>query len=223
MKELHAVIFDLDGVITDTAEYHYLAWKALAEELGISFDREFNEQLKGISRMESLEKILIKGGKENEFTYEEKEKLATQKNEHYKTLIKRITPNDLLPGIEAFLQEIKAANIKIGLASASKNAFSVIESLQVGNYFDTIVDAATVKNSKPDPEVFLKAADQLNVAYENCVGVEDAEAGVEAIKRAGMFAVGVGTKEAMAKADYIVNSTGELTLAKVKEKFLAAK
>lgn len=213
MKELKAVIFDLDGVITDTAEYHYLAWKQLGQELGIPFDREFNEQLKGVSRMESLEKILAYGNQSEAYTEEEKERLATKKNDLYKQLIQKITPEDLLPGIEHFLQEVKAANIKIGLASASKNAFAVIERLQVGHYFDTIVDAATVKNSKPDPEVFLKAADQLGVPYENCVGIEDAQAGVEAIKRAGMFAVGIGSEKQLAKADLIVESTSRLALA----------
>ncbi|WAA09303.1 beta-phosphoglucomutase [Fervidibacillus albus] len=210
MKEMKAVIFDLDGVITDTAEYHYLAWKQLGEELGIPFDRTFNEQLKGVSRMESLEKILAYGNKTNAYTVEEKEQFATKKNELYKQLIQKITPNDLLPGIEKFMQEVKEKGMKIGLASASKNAFTVIEKLEVGHYFDTIVDAATVKHSKPDPEVFLKAADQLGVPYESCVGVEDAQAGVEAIKRAGMFAVGVGNADQLAQADLVVSSTNEL-------------
>ncbi|WAA12511.1 beta-phosphoglucomutase [Fervidibacillus halotolerans] len=219
MKEIKAIIFDLDGVITDTAEYHYLAWKQLGEELGIPFDRTFNEQLKGVSRMESLERILAYGNKSNVYTMEEKEQFAEKKNEMYKQLIQKITPKDLLPGIENFMREIKENGIKIGLASASKNAFTVIERLGVGHYFDTIVDAATVKNSKPDPEVFLKAADQLNVPYENCVGVEDAQAGVEAIKRAGMFAVGVGNAEQLARADLVVSCTSDLKLDDIKRAF----
>jgi beta-phosphoglucomutase len=218
-KKVEAFIFDLDGVITDSAEHHYLAWKQLGEELGIPFDREFNEQLKGVSRMDSLERILALGNKQNDYTPEEKEALAAKKNEHYKELIKTITPNDVLPGILELLKEIKTHNIKIGLASASKNALFVIKRLGVGQYFNTIVDAATVVQGKPHPEIFLKAADSLDVPYENCIGVEDAEAGVEAIKGAGMFAVGVGTKEAMAKADMIVEGTSELRFDEIIARF----
>ncbi|WP_163151047.1 beta-phosphoglucomutase [Anoxybacillus sp. MB8] len=210
-KQLKAVIFDLDGVITDTAEYHFIAWKQLAEELGITFDRTFNEQLKGVSRMESLERILALGGQADRYTAAEKEALAHKKNEHYKQLIARMTPNDLLPGILDLLRELKRENVKIGLASASKNAFTVIERLQIGEYFDTIVDAAKIKHSKPHPEIFLTAAKQLQVDPSACVGVEDAQAGVAAIQAANMFAVGVGDKEALKEADYIVETTAELT------------
>jgi beta-phosphoglucomutase len=220
MKELRAMIFDLDGVITDTAEYHYLAWKQLAEELGIPFDREFNEQLKGVSRMESLEKILARGNRQNAYTPEEKERLATKKNEHYKQLIGRITPADLLPGIPEFLKEVKGAGVKIALASASKNAPFVIERLQIGHYFDAMVDAATIKNSKPHPEIFLRAGELLSVDPSECVGVEDAEAGIEAIKRAGMFAVGVGTPEAMHQADLSFSSTRDLDFPRIRQAFL---
>lgn len=219
MSELQAVIFDLDGVITDTAEYHFLAWRELGKELGIEIDRKFNEQLKGVSRMESLERILAHGNKQGSLSEEEKEYYATKKNDHYKELIKQVTPKDLLPGIESFLKDIKQAGIKIGLASASKNAFAVIESLQVGHYFDTIVDAALVKNSKPDPEVFLKAADQLNVSYTACMGVEDAEAGVAAIKSAGMFAVGIGSEEDLGEADIVLSSTELLNFEQLRKAF----
>ncbi|CUA79114.1 beta-phosphoglucomutase [Anoxybacillus suryakundensis] len=210
-KQLNAVIFDLDGVITDTAEYHFIAWKQLAEELGITFDRAFNEQLKGVSRMESLERILALGDQADRCTMAEKEALAHKKNEHYKQLIARMTPDDLLPGMLDLLRELKRQNVKIGLASASKNAFTVIERLQIGAYFDTIVDAAKVKNSKPHPEIFLTAAKQLRVDPSTCIGVEDAQAGVAAIKAANMFAIGVGDKEALKEADYIVETTADLT------------
>ncbi|RSK26441.1 beta-phosphoglucomutase [Bacillus sp. HMF5848] len=223
MANIQAFIFDLDGVITDTAEHHYLAWKQLAEENGITFDREFNEQLKGVNRMDSLDLILKRGGRENDFTPEEKEALATKKNDQYKQLITGITPEDILPGVLQLLKDIKAAGIKVGLASASKNAFAVIDSLGVREYFDYMVDAATVEKGKPHPEVFLKAAENLGVDPADCVGVEDAEAGVEAVKAAGMFAVGVGTPEAMAKADYIVTNTADLSLATIQEKYTAAK
>lgn len=212
---IEAVIFDLDGVITDTAEYHYLAWKQLGEELDIPFDREFNETLKGVSRTDSLERILTLGGKQDAFTAQEKEALATKKNDHYVTLIQHISEQDLLPGIIAFLDEIRATGLKIGMASASKNALTVVEALGVRHYFDDIVDAATVAQSKPHPEVFLRAAEALGVAPERCIGVEDAAAGITAIHAAGMYAVGVGSETTLHEADYRVDSTDLLSLEQI--------
>ncbi|MCK2156313.1 MULTISPECIES: beta-phosphoglucomutase [Exiguobacterium] len=212
---IEAVIFDLDGVITDTAEYHYLAWKQLGEELDIPFDREFNETLKGVSRTDSLERILTLGGKQDAFTEQEKVALATKKNDHYVTLIQHISEQDLLPGIIAFLDEIRATGLKIGMASASKNALTVVEALGVRHYFDDIVDAATVAQSKPHPEVFLRAAEALDVAPERCIGVEDAAAGITAIHAAGMYAVGVGPETTLHEADYRVDSTDLLSLEQI--------
>jgi len=212
---IEAVIFDLDGVITDTAEYHYLAWKQLGEELDIPFDREFNETLKGVSRTDSLERILTLGGKQDAFTAQEKEALATKKNDHYVTLIQHISEQDLLQGIIAFLDEIRATGLKIGMASASKNALTVVEALGVRHYFDDIVDAATVAQSKPHPEVFLRAAEALGVAPERCIGVEDAAAGITAIHAAGMYAVGVGPETTLHEADYRVDSTDLLSLEQI--------
>ena len=212
---IEAVIFDLDGVITDTAEYHYLAWKQLGEDLDIPFDREFNETLKGVSRMDSLERILALGGKQNAFSEEEKLALAAKKNEHYVTLIQHISEQDLLPGIIAFLNEIRNAGLKIGMASASKNALMVVEALKVRHYFDDIVDAATVAQSKPHPEVFLRAAEALDVEPSRCIGVEDATAGITAIHAAGMYAVGVGPESALHEADYRVDSTDLLSLEQI--------
>jgi len=212
---IEAVIFDLDGVITDTAEYHYLAWKQLGEELDIPFDREFNETLKGVSRTDSLERILTLGGKQDAFTEQEKVALATKKNDHYVTLIQHISEQDLLPGIIAFLDEIRATELKIGMASASKNALTVVEALGVRHYFDDIVDAATVARSKPHPEVFLRAAEALDVAPERCIGVEDAAAGITAIHAAGMYAVGVGPEATLHEADYRVDSTDLLSLEQI--------
>ncbi|UYZ21978.1 beta-phosphoglucomutase [Mesobacillus jeotgali] len=214
---LKAFIFDLDGVITDTAEYHFLAWKALAEDLGITFTREDNEELKGVSRMDSLEKILELGGRSGDFSAQEKESLAEKKNEHYLTLIQNITPEDLLPAIKVLISDIKAKGLKLGLASASKNAFTVMESLGMKSEFDIIVDAKTVVNGKPHPEVFLRAAEMLGVEPEACIGVEDAAAGVKAIKSAGMFAVAVGPKESFENADIVYASTAELSLEKIVE------
>lgn len=218
-KMFQAVIFDLDGVITDTAEYHYLAWKTLAEELKIPFSREFNEELKGISRMDSLERILIHGGKNYDFTESEKASLADKKNDHYCMLIQNITPADILPGIQALLSEIKGSGLKIGLASVSKNAFTVVDALGLTGLFDVIVDAKTIKNSKPDPEVFLTAARLLQVEATTCIGIEDAAAGVEAIKAAGIFAIGIGSKETLSKADIVFENTAELSIKVINESY----
>ncbi|GGD03129.1 beta-phosphoglucomutase [Thalassobacillus devorans] len=215
MKEIRGVLFDLDGVITDTAEYHFEAWKKLAEELDIPFDREFNERLKGVGRMESLELILTHG--EKELSETEKDYFASKKNDHYKTMIANITPNDLLPGILEFMEEIKEAGIKTALASSSKNAQVVIERLEITHLLDEVVDAAKLERGKPDPEIFLKAAEQINEPATACAGVEDAQAGVDAIKEAGMFAVGVGSY--LKKADWIVEDTSQLKLKTLQAKF----
>ncbi len=222
-NKFEAVIFDLDGVITDTAEYHYLAWKQLSEELGIPLDREFNEKLKGISRMESLEIILAHGDRQNDFTQQEKEELATKKNAYYVELIKQITPDDLLPGILAFLKELKEAQIKIAMASMSKNAFTVTNSLGVMEYFDHIVDAATVAKSKPDPEVFLKAAEAISVSPENCIGIEDAAAGVTAIHDAGMYSIGIGDEKTLGHANTVLQSTEQLDLKTITQLYQTSK
>jgi beta-phosphoglucomutase len=220
-RPLKAFIFDLDGVITDTAEYHFLAWKALAEDLGITFTREDNEELKGVSRMDSLEKILAIGGRENDFSAEEKDALADKKNDHYLTLIQNITTEDLLPAIKDLISAIKANGLKLGLASASKNAFTVMESLGMKSEFDIIVDAKTVVNGKPHPEVFLRAAEMLGVEPEACIGVEDAAAGVQAIKSAGMYAVAVGPKESFENADLVYGSTAELSFEEIVKEYNA--
>jgi len=212
MKKFEAVIFDLDGIITDTAEYHYLAWKQLGEELGIPFDRKFNEALKGISRLDSLERILAFGKRQADFNSTEKAIMASKKNDYYVQLIQNISPNDVLPGIKQLLQDLRVAGYKIAMASASKNAFAVTTALALTDYFDHIVDAATVANSKPDPEVFLKAATAIGVAPQNCIGVEDAIAGVVAIKAAGMFAIAVGVEAGLNNANIVLPSTKNLTI-----------
>lgn len=210
-----AFIFDLDGVITDTAEYHFLAWKKLAEELGVSFDRQFNEQLKGISRMESLELILELEPSLLELPNAEKERLATQKNEHYLELIETLTPDAILPGIEDLLIKCQEQDMKIALGSASKNALKIVEKLGLVQYFDYIVDASKVKNGKPHPETFTTAADYLGIPYSVCIGLEDAAAGVEAVNKANMFSVGVGAVEHLSHADYLVGDTSELVFEEI--------
>ncbi|WP_274364239.1 beta-phosphoglucomutase [Paenibacillus thermotolerans] len=217
--KLEAVIFDLDGVIVDTAEYHYLGWKKLADELGVPFDKRINERLKGVDRMKSLNIVLEKS--ERTYTEDEKRTMADKKNRYYVESIGAISPSDILPGIEAFLRELKLRGIKTALASASKNAKPVIERLGIEPYLDVVVDVAKIAKGKPDPEIFMTAAEQLKVPLRNCAGVEDAEAGIEAIKAAGMFAVGVGSPEAMHKADWRVDGTDNLTLDALLERFRA--
>ncbi len=202
MKQYKAVIFDLDGVITDTARYHYLAWKRLAESQGVPFDEAFNEHLKGIDRMGSLDLILAQSPRA--FSDDEKLALATEKNEHYKELIATMSPDDLLPGAVAALDACRAQGLRIGLASVSKNAFTVLERLGITDKFDYVVDAATIARGKPDPEIFLKAARELGVAAADCFGVEDAVAGVASIKAAGMYAVGVGDAGILTQADVVI-------------------
>ncbi|MDO0918708.1 MULTISPECIES: beta-phosphoglucomutase [unclassified Enterococcus] len=205
-------VFDLDGVITDTAKYHYIAWKELAAEIGIEIDLKFNEQLKGISRMDSLERILTLGNKNDAYTEVEKEALATKKNTHYVQLLQSLTPDDLLPGVKTFLGEAKAKNIPCAIASASKNAPFILDKLGVMQDFDTIVDPATLKKGKPDPEIFIQAALALGIEPAEAVGFEDAQAGIDGIKAAGMYAVGVYSGEELHGADVIVEKLTDLNI-----------
>lgn len=217
---IQAVIFDLDGVITDTAEHHYLAWKSIADTLHINFTREFNENLKGVSRMDSLKLLLSQAEVEIKLTDDQLMQLAEQKNEIYQQLIESITPNDILPGINEFIAELQQQGIKTAIASASKNAFTVIDHLQLSHAFEVIVDARTIKNSKPDPEVFLEAASLLGVDPHHCIGIEDAVAGVQAIKSAEMFAVAIGRSEAFIHADMVLPNTKGLSLDKVQGAYI---
>jgi len=218
-SKIKAIIFDLDGVITDTAEFHYIAWKNLANRIGIDFDRTFNENLKGISRMESLELILEQGGMTDRFSEAEKMALATEKNNEYVGLINHITPADILPGILDFLQELKGRGIKTAIASASKNAPAIVEKLELRHFFDYIADAGAIPNPKPAPDIFLVSAAFLEAHPSECVGIEDAAAGVEAIKAAHMMAVGIGAAEHLGGADLILDQTAELSLERISNAF----
>lgn len=197
-----AVIFDLDGVITDTARFHFLAWKQMAKRIGIEIDEEFNESLKGVDRMGSLERILARGKKT--CSDSEKRALADEKNEDYKELIKGMTAKDLLPGAEAALKALRKMGIKTGLASVSKNASTILERLGISDYFDYVVDANEIARGKPDPEIFLTAAEHLRVKPDECIGVEDAVVGIQAIKSAGMYAIGVGDPAILNQADRVI-------------------
>ena len=210
MSKISTFIFDLDGVITDTAEYHYLAWKQLADREDLKFDKVLNEDLKGVSRIDSL-KIILKYNN-RKISEEEMFEWAQLKNNYYVELIKTVEPKDILPGISEILNILKEKKINIALGSASKNAKTVLNGLNILNYFDYIGDGNSVKNSKPSPDLFLHVAEKLNVSPENCVVIEDAEAGIEAAKKAGMKAVGIGTKNKMHRADFIFNSPADINM-----------
>lgn len=208
-----AVLFDLDGVITDTAEYHFQAWKALAEELGISgVDRAFNEQLKGVSREDSLRKILELGGKMDDYDPEAFAQLAKRKNDNYVRMIQEVGPDDVYPGILDLLESLRAADIKIALASASKNGPFLLEAMGLSGYFDAIADPAKVAFSKPAPDIFLAAAAGVDVPIHSCIGIEDAQAGIAAIKAAGAVPVGVGSPEELGTDIALVPDTSALSL-----------
>lgn len=207
---LKGVVFDLDGVITDTAHYHYLAWKKTAESIGIEFDEAFNENLKGVSRIDSLLLILKKDGRANDFTEEQIETLAAEKNEFYVSLLQEITPTDVLPGIKELIVDLKKQNLKCAIASVSKNARTVLNALEMEQAFDYIVDAAKITKSKPDPEIFVEACRGLGLETAEVVGIEDAQAGIEAINAAGIISVGVGS--GLRDADMTVKNTGLLDL-----------
>ena len=202
MGTISACIFDLDGVVVDTAKYHYIAWKSIANELGFDFTEEDNERLKGVSRMTSLDILLSIGGVE--LDQETKLKLADKKNKNYLEYILRMTPDEILPGVKEFMNELKSNGVKIALGSASKNAMTILNQLELTNYFDVVVDGTNVSNAKPDPEVFLKGAELLNVLPSECVVFEDAEAGIEAAINGKMKCVGIGSPDVLGKANIVV-------------------
>ncbi|MBZ9607427.1 beta-phosphoglucomutase [Clostridium estertheticum] len=213
MTKIKACLFDLDGVIVDTAKYHYLAWRRLAKELGFDFTNEQNESLKGISRMESLKILLNIGG----LTLAEAEKLtlAEKKNNWYREYILKMTPDEILPGTVEFLEELRNNGIKIALGSASKNAMTILNNIKLVNHFDAIIDGTKTSNAKPDPEVFLLGAKDLGVSPSECVVFEDAKAGIESAINAGMYSVGIGDPLVLNKANIVVSSLKEMTLEKL--------
>lgn len=209
MLPFQAAIFDLDGVIVDTAKYHYLAWKKLAGELGFEFSPEHNERLKGVSRMQSLEIVLEVGGITTA-TQSQKAEWANQKNEWYLGYIRRITPSEILPGVVSFIDHLRSQGIKIALGSASKNAPLILDNLKIDTLFDGIVDGNQVVKAKPDPEVFLTAAAKLHISPAHCVVFEDAAAGIEAAHNAGMMAVGLGEPRILNQADLVISDLTKL-------------
>ncbi len=212
MQRPKAIIFDLDGVLTDTSEYHYKAWKQLADEEGIPFTREENdEHLRGVGRRDSLMYIL-RGRKVSE---EQIQVMMDRKNRYYTEMIKSMTPNDLVAGGRDLLTEIRTAGIKAAIASSSKNCYTVLERLEILSYLDGIADGNSVANSKPAPDLFIYAAGSVQVPTPDCLGVEDANAGIEAIKTAGMQALGIGPKERFHRADKVLPTLADMHLADV--------
>lgn len=210
---IKAVIFDLDGVIVDTAHYHYVAWQKLAKELGITFTEKENEKLKGVSRMRSLEIILELGG--ISLSDEKKEELATKKNSWFVDYIEAIKPEEIFKGVKQMLNSLRESGYKVALASSSKNAETVLRLLEIKGFFDAVVDGTMVIKSKPDPEIFLLAASKVGVYPNECIVFEDAEAGVEAAIAAGMKCVGVGSADQLSKANFIVKSTADFNISQL--------
>lgn len=215
MKKIEACIFDLDGVIVDTAKYHYIAWKALAEELGFDFTEQDNERLKGVSRMRSLE-ILLEIGK-RQFSDAEKQAMAEKKNALYVSYIEKMTPGEILPGVQQFLQQIRSKGIRVALGSASKNSPMILRQIGLSDMFDVVVDGNSITEAKPNPEVFLQGAQRLGVLPQQCVVFEDAIAGLEAARNARMYCVGVGDEKTLQMADLVIPGFQDFSYEKLLE------
>jgi len=207
---IKACLFDLDGVVVDTARYHYIAWKKIAGDLGFEFSERDNERLKGVSRMESLD-ILLDIGK-IKLDLNTKEKLATRKNNLYASFIQTMTPDEILPGVIRFLDELHNGGILIALGSASKNALSILDKIKIAQKFDAVIDGNKVSRAKPDPEVFLKGASELGVLPHECLVFEDAQAGIDAARNGGMHIIGIGQPENLKNAEFVIPGFETLNL-----------
>lgn len=200
--EYKGLLFDLDGVLADTAKYHFLAWREIAGELGIEFTVKDNERLKGVSRERSFEIVLEVGNKT--MAKEEQKKYCERKNERYLSYIQKMEADEILPGVREFLEDARKKGYLISLGSASKNSALILDRLNITHYFDAVIDGTKVTKAKPDPEVFVKGAEALGLPCNSCIVFEDAEAGIEAAHRGGMKAIGVGTKENLPEADIVI-------------------
>lgn len=207
------VIFDLDGVLTDTAEDHYQAWQALADAHGFTFDREINDQLKGVDRSNSLRLILEHAGAEVEA--ERFDAMLAEKNDIYRERLAAYSPANLFAGVSELFDGLRAAGLKIGLASASRNAPDVVRLLGIADQFDFIADAGAVAHAKPAPDIFLACAVGMGLSPDQCIGIEDARAGISAIHAAGMAAIGIGSEEALPDADFNIPAIGDLSLGQI--------
>ena len=213
-----AVIFDLDGVVVDTAQLHFVAWQRLAQRIGISIDAAFNEQLKGVSRQGSLLRILAAGGKAQDFTPAQCSAMAAEKNADYVSLLAGLTTADILPGISELLHRLRDQGVLIGLASVSQNAPQVLAALGLQQAFDYVADTRQIVHSKPHPEIFLHVCEALNIAPQQAVGIEDAQAGIDALRAGGIFAIGIGAT--LEGADYRLDSTDGLSWAVIRQQWL---
>ena len=202
------VIFDLDGVLLSTDDMHYAAWKSIADELGIPFDRRINNRLRGVSRMESLEIILSQSSRV--FSPEEKLALAERKNERYRALLQRLTPAAVAPEVRDTLSELRARGRKLAVGSSSRNTRLILKLTELDGCFDAVSDGTNITRSKPDPEVFLKAADYIGLPPEDCAVIEDAVAGIDAARAGGFLSIGIGDAAAYEKTDHSIRSLGEL-------------
>ena len=200
--KIKACLFDLDGVVVDTARYHYLAWKKIADDLGFSFSEHDNERLKGVSRMESLDILLEIGNIKVDL--KKKAELAATKNSLYVSYIQKMTPDEILPGVIRFLDELHNSGMLIALGSASKNAMSILDKINISQKFDAVIDGNKVSKAKPDPEVFLKGAIELGIDPQNCLVFEDAQAGIDAARNGGMHIIGIGQPENLINAEFVI-------------------
>ncbi len=216
MPSIRACIFDLDGVIVDTAKYHFIAWRRLANELGFDFNEEDNEKLKGVSRVDSLNLILKWGGVQ--LTDVEKTEWAAKKNEWYLEYVKQMPASEILEGVLPFLEDLQANNIKIVLGSASKNATTILKQIGIIDMFDAIIDGTKTTKGKPDPQVFQLGAKAVNVSPNECIVFEDAEKGVQAANAGGFHSIGVGSPEVLSHADYVISGFENLTPADIFQK-----
>jgi kojibiose phosphorylase len=216
---IQGCIFDLDGVLTDTAEYHYQGWQRLADELGVPFDRVRNEALRGVSRRRSLELLLG----ERHYPEAQMQEMMERKNRYYQELLTQVTPADLLPGVSNVLQAARAADLKIAIGSASKNARKVVQLLHIMPYIDALADGYSVVRPKPAPDLFVYAAGLLQVVVDACIVFEDATAGVEAARVAGMYTVGLGPVERVGQADLVLPNLASMTLPDILQRLAATK
>jgi len=215
MSNHKAFIFDLDGVIVDTAKFHFLAWRKLANDLGFDFTEEQNEQLKGVSRVESLKKILNWGNME--LSEEEFNRQMALKNENYLSYVEKMDKEEILPGVPKVLDYLTEHDIPFALGSASKNARTILKKIDLYNRFDAIVDGTDVTKAKPDPEVFLIAAEKLNANPENCIVFEDSVAGIQAANKGKMISIGIGDKKVLQEADHVFTDFTEIEIDFIEE------